>query len=247
MEQLRAALECGVSSLIADFTDLDLYGKAVQTAHDGGAAISLAAPRIHKPGESAVFEQLARERPDGVLARNLAALGFFRRAGIPTVADFSLNAVNDLSVEWLHSQGASRVTAPYDLSARQLLDLAATLPPPSLEVIVHGHVPMFHTEYCLFCGLLSKGRTSEDCGRPCRRHALRLRDRLGVEHPLAADSHCRNTLFHAEAESLAEALPALINRGVRHFRVELLMESNEAEVRRTLAPYGRLMEPYGNS
>lgn len=242
MDQLRAALGCGVSSVIADFEELSLHGEAVRTAHAAGTAIWLATPRIHKPGESAVFEQLAQERPDGVLARNLAALRFFRRAGLPMVADFSLNAVNDLSIEWLRSQGAMRVTAAHDLSARQLLDLATAVPPQSLEVVVHGHVPMFHTEYCLFCGLLSKGRNKVDCGHPCRCHSVRLRDRLGVEHPLVADSQCRNTLFHASAESLANVLPALLDRGVRHFRVELLLERSEAEVRKTLAPYQHVVD-----
>ena len=76
---------------------------------------------------------------------------------------------------------------------------------------------------------------------------MRLRDRYGVEHPLRADSHCRNTLFHAKAEHLSDALPALLDRGLRHFRVELLLERTEAEVRKTLAPYRRIMEPYDNS
>ena len=113
--------------------------------------ILLATPRIHKPGESEVFERLARVRPDGVLARNLAGLAFFRRIGLPTVADFSLNAANDLTVQWLHAQGAERVTAAYDLNRHRLLDLASAVPPEWLEVVVHRHTPMFHSEYCLFC------------------------------------------------------------------------------------------------
>jgi U32 family peptidase len=237
LEQITAALACGVTSLIADFRDPDESGEAVRAARAGGAAIALATPRIHKPGESDVFERLAGHRPDAVLARNLAGLAFFRRAGLPTVADFSLNAVNDLSAQWLHAQGAERVTAAYDLNGRQLLDLAAAIPPSCLEVVVHRHTPMFHSEYCVFCGLLSQGRNRADCGGPCRRHTVRLRDRRGVEHPLLADSQCRNTLFHAEAESLLELMPALRDCGIRHFRVELLLEHGKEEIGRLLAPY----------
>jgi U32 family peptidase len=166
-------------------------------------------------------------------------LAFCRRAGVPAVADFSLNAVNDLSVEWLHSQDARRVTAAYDLSRERLLDLTTIVPAEWLEVVVHRHTPMFHSEYCMFCGLLSSGKTNADCGRPCERHKVRLRDRRNVEHVLLTDDQCRNTLFHAEAESLLEIMPALQDRGVRHFRVELLGESNIEEVRRTLASYQR--------
>jgi putative protease len=242
MEQLEAALARGASSLIADFQDTGLYGEAVRAAHAGGAAIRLATPCIHKPGDSELFERLAREQSDGVLVRNLAGLAFFRHVGLPAVADFSVNVVNDLTVEWLCSQGAQRVTAAYDLSGRQMLDLAAAAGPERLEVVVHRHTPMFHSEYCVFCGLLSSGRNQVDCGRPCQRHAVRLRDRLGVEHPLLADSQCRNTLFHAEAESLLEMTPSLLDCGVRHFRVELLLENGKEEVRKVLAAYQPCME-----
>jgi U32 family peptidase len=238
LNQLEAALDCGVSSVIAELREPADHGDAVQAAHRRGASILLAAPRIHKPGESGVFEQLAAQRPDGLLVRNLAGLAFCRSQGLPAVADFSLNAVNELTIDWLHAQGADRATAAYDLSPERLLDLAATVPSEWLEVVMHRHTPMFHSEYCLFCARLSSGSGPADCGRPCQHHSVRLRDRLGVEHYLLSDSQCRNTLFHAQAENLLEILPGLKRRGVRHFRVELLAESGQ-EVRRTLATYRR--------
>jgi putative protease len=205
--------------------------------------VSLATPRIQKPGESTVFERLARAEPEGLLVRNLAGLAFCRRVGLPAVADFSLNAVNDLTVRWLHDQGAERVNAAYDLDARRLIDLTAAVPPQWLEVVAHRHMPMFHSEYCLFCGQLSHGKNRRDCGQPCKRHELRLRDRMGVEHPLLADSQCRNTLLHAEAENLLEAMPSLLQRGVRHFRVELLLEDTAERIRRTLEPFSAAIGP----
>ncbi len=239
MDQLDAAIDGGAASVIADFQDPRLYGEAVRAARAGGAEISLASPRIHQPGESETLDLLADARPDGILARNLAALAFSRRMGLPAVADFSLNAVNDLSVEWLHVQGAVRVTAAYDLDGRRLLELASAVPPEWLEVVVHRHAPLFHSAYCLFCGLLSQGRNKADCGLPCRRFAARLRDRLGVEHPLLADGQCRNTLFHAEAENLAGMTPSLRACGIRHFRVELLLESRREDVRHAMRTFDR--------
>ena len=94
------------------------------------------------------------------------------------------------------------MTAAYDLNRRRLLDLAATVGAERLEVVVHRHTPMFHSEYCMFCVMLSRGTNNGDCGHPCKRHEVRLRDRLGVEHLLLADSRCRTTLVHAETESL---------------------------------------------
>ena len=98
MEQIEAALDCGASSVIADFRESRRYGNAVRAAHLAGASILLATPRIHKPGESArSFERWPKlKSPTVLLVRNLAGLAFCRRKGLPAVADFSLNAANDL-------------------------------------------------------------------------------------------------------------------------------------------------------
>jgi putative protease len=240
-EQIDAALEAGVRSIIAEYRDFAAYGDAVRTARWRDAEILLATPRIQRPGETWVFDAIARHKPDGVLARNLAALAFFTGEGLPAVADFSLNAANELAVAWLHDQGAPRVTASYDLSRSRLFDLLAAVPPEWLEVAIHLHVPMFHTEYCFSCAHLSAGTSRTDCGRPCEQHALRLRDRKGVEHVVVSDGLCRNTVYHAVPQSAAESVPLLLERGVRHLRIELLAEQNGPETRRILEVYGGLL------
>ena len=111
-----------------------------------------------------------------------------------------------------------RITPSYDLNREQLLDLVAAVPPDWLEVVIHQHMPMFHMEHCVFCAVLSPGTNKTNCGRPCDRHEVQLRDRLGIEHPLTADVGCRNTLFNAVPQSGAEIVPSLLARGVRHFR-----------------------------
>jgi putative protease len=235
MEALAAAVQGGASSVIVDFRTLSDCGQAVRTARRHAVAILLATPRIHRPGENSVLERLAAFEPDGLLVRNLAGLAFCRARGLPAVADFSLNAANPLSVAWLRAAGARRVTASYDLNRQQVLELAMAVPPEWLEVVIYRHTPLFHSSYCLFCALLSPGHNRADCGSPCREHDVRLRDRLGVEHPLMTDSQCRNTLFHAEAESLVASVPKLTARGIRHFRLESLGKEDFRELPRVLA------------
>jgi putative protease len=239
--QLRAVLDCGVKSLIVDFQDIRQYREAVAVAHAAGAAILLATPRIQKPGEMGMFRVLLRHGSDGILVRNLAGLAFYRDLPLRRVADFSLNASNDLTVQWLHARGAERVTAAYDMNRDQLLELVAAIPPHWLEVVIHQHMPLFHMEHCVFCATLSPGRNKTNCGRPCDRHAVLLRDRIGMEHPLRADVGCRNTLFNARPQSAAEVVPVLVQRGVRHFRVELLDGPDAAEPRRILDLYRELL------
>jgi putative protease len=241
LAQLETVLTTGPCAVMVDFQDIREYAAAVERARAAGIPILLATPRIQKPGEMGIFRAMLRHAPDGVLVRNLSGLEFFCEQGLPVVADFSLNATNELAVDWLVEQGARRVTASYDMNRDQLLDLAATVPPGLLEVVVHQHMPMFHMEHCVFCAVLSPGTNKTNCGRPCDTHEVRLRDRVGMEHTLKADVGCRNTLFNALPQSAAEAVPLLTKRGVRHFRVELLNDAPPAELIEVIALYRRLL------
>jgi U32 family peptidase len=240
LEQLDAALACGVGECYADFQDIREYGEAVRRAHAAGAELFLATPRIQKPDEMGIFRALAKHGADGMLVRNLAGLEFYASRGLDVVADFSLNATNELSAAWLRERGAMRLTASYDLNRDQLLDLVAAVPAAWLEIVVHQHMPMFHMEHCVFCAVLSPGTNKTNCGRPCDRHVVHLRDHIGMEHPLTADVGCRNTLFNAVPQSAAEVVPVLIERGLRDFRIELLADEPD-DIARTIGLYRALL------
>jgi U32 family peptidase len=121
-----------------------------------------------------------------------------------------------------------------------LLTLLSESLAPYAEVVLHHPMPLFHMEHCVIAALLSEGRNHLSCGRPCDRHQLSLRDRAGMDHPVEADVGCRNTVFHASAQSAAELVPALQRTGVRRFRVELVRESAE-ETTRIVGSYRELL------
>ena len=230
-----AAVECGVSSVMVDFRNLSECGEAVRMARRHAVEILLATPRIHRPGEYGVLERLAELEPDGLLVRNLAGLAFCRQRGLPAVADFSLNAANELSVAWLHAGGAQRVTAAYDLSRRQLLDLAAAVPPEWLEVVVHRHTPMFHSE---LLPLLRAALAGTQSGRlrpavPRTRGAAARsagrRASVGDRQPMP-----QHVVPRRGRESRVEQCPAWC-AGIRHFRLELLAGKDLKELPRLRA------------
>jgi len=99
---------------------------------------------------------------------------------------------------------------------------------------------MFHMEHCVFCAFLSAGTDYTNCGRPCDRHAVQLRDRVGALHPLKADAGCRNTVFNALAQTGAEYVDRFLALGARQFRIEFLNEPAEM-VTRTIRMYERLL------
>ena len=211
-------MRLGITTIYADYQDIKQYAEAVAAVRrdSGTAAIYLATPRIEKPGEANLFGYLAKQGADGILVRNAGGMRFCSERGIPFVADFSLNAANPLTVELLKNRGAARVTASYDLNVDQLLNLLDATPPSWLEVVIHQQIPMFHMEHCVFCAFLSPGTDATNCGRPCDHHDVKLRDRVGKEHPLKADVGCRNTLYNAVPQTAAEYLPRLRKHGARH-------------------------------
>lgn len=241
LKQLEQVLAAQVPSVYVEFHDIREYREAVAAARERGAEIYLATLRIQKAGEAGLFRALEKHAADGWLVRNTAALRYAREHQIPCVADFSLNVTNPLTAEWLLDQGATRVTASYDLNRDQLFELVQGMKAEWLEVVIHQHMPMFHMEHCVFCSVLSPGKNKSDCGRPCDRHDVKLRDRIGVEHVLHADIGCRNTLFNGNAQSGAEAVPELIRLGVNRFRIEILRDAPTEEIHRLIDLYRRLI------
>jgi putative protease len=240
MEQINAALRVGISDIYADFEDIRRYKDAVARVRETEAHIYLATPRIQKAGEQGFFILIENAAPDGVLIRNLGALDYFRKTGLRRIGDFSLNVANPLTAEVLMGEGLDRLTVSYDLNAGQALDLLRAAPPAWFELTLHQHIPMFHMEHCVFAAFLSEGTDHTNCGRPCDRHVVKLRDRVGLEHPLKADVGCRNTLFHAQAQSGAAYFEEFAALKPAAFRVELLNE-DAAETERLLRGYQRLL------
>jgi putative protease len=242
VEQIEAALSCGITDLYADFEDIRRYGDIVKRVrdHGQGAELYLATPRIQKSSEAGFFKLIERAEPQGILIRNLGAIAYFRDAGIPITGDFSLNVANPLTADFLKQTGLERLTISYDLNIEQVLDLLNAAPPEWFEITLHQHMPMFHMEHCAFAAFLSKGTDFTNCGRPCEKHRVHLRDRVGMDHPLKADVGCRNTLFNAVPQTGAQYFTALKHVGLRHFRVELL-EQTGAEASRIIRTYQDLL------
>ena len=236
LAQLDAALRCGVTTIYCDFEDPKKYREAVTTFHTAygcsvapGAArpeIWVAPPRVFKPGEEWILKQVVSSNADGYLVRNPEHLRFF--AGQRRRGDFSLNVANPLAADWfITHQQLERVTVSYDLNAEQVAGLLRAAPPEWFELTLHQHMPLFHMEHCVFCAFLSQGTDYTNCGRPCDKHVVKLRDRTGAEHPLKADSGCRNTVFNARAQTGAESLGRFLELGARVFRIEFVDETAE--------------------
>lgn len=247
LAQLAAALRCGAQTLYCEFEDPKKYREAVGLVKTSGSrgllphppTLYVAPPRIVKTGEEWILNQVRSCDADGYLVRNYDHLKFF--AGCRCVGDFSLNVANPLTAGYLvHRYGLERVTASYDLNITQLEALLQSAPPAWFEITIHQHMPMFHMEHCVFCAFLSHGTDYTNCGRPCDKHEVQLRDRVGALHPLKADAGCRNTVFNALAQTGAEFVSRMLAHGARRFRIEFLNET-PAQVALTIEKYRKLL------
>ncbi len=244
LEQIEAACAAGVGRVYADFEDIRRGADAVRAVRESGAAteIFLATPRIQKAGESGYFKVLERAEPDGILVRNLGAIGFFADSEqLRLVGDFSLNVANPITASLLMAAtNFEHLTVSYDLNSGQVEDLLRGCPEGWFEVTLHQHMPMFHMEHCVFCTFLSEGTSYKDCGRPCEEHQVQLRDRVGQLHTLQADVGCRNTLFNGRAQTGARFYKGFRAAGAERFRIELVNETG-AETTRVIEAYQALL------
>ena len=238
-EQIDAAMEEAIETVYVDFEDIRLYQKAIERIGER-ARVFLATPRIQKSGENGFFRLIENAQPYGILIRNLGSISFFRDKGFRLHGDFSLNVANPLAAHFFVQRGLQQLTLSYDLSIKEVLSLLRYEPASRFELTIHQHMPMFHMEHCVFAAFLSDGTDYTNCGRPCDRHVLKIRDRVGSEHPIKADVGCRNTVFNARAQTGAQYAQALLAAGLRRFRIEFLTE-NRCEARQLISVYQQLL------
>jgi putative protease len=233
LEQVEAAVATDIEWVYADFEFIKQFPAAVEAARAAGKKIALTTPRIHMPGETGYFNNILKLAPDAVLIRNTGAAYYFLkyRAENPGVAmpqligDFSLNVANHKAVQLFLDAGLDWITPSYDLNIQQMVELLGNSRTDAMEVVIHQHLPMFHTEHCVYCTFLSEGTDYTNCGRPCEEHRVSLQDRIGMSHPVRVDEGCRNTVYNAIEQSGAEYLKEFVGLGVSRFRVEFLEES----------------------
>ncbi len=233
-DQIAALEGLAIENVIMDFDWGVKYDTPLEQIRELGFKAGMATLRIHKPGESHYLKNILRLCPDFALVRNLGALSILKESGIPLTGDYSLNAANSASYDWLLSQGLSTLHPSWDLNSTQLFDLLENIDGQRLELTLHQYMPAFHSEYCAFARALTTGRRFPECDKICTKHKVEILDHKGERHFLQSDAECRNTLFVGKPQSALKLLPRLRTAGVNHFRLEMLTEDAETVRRKVL-------------
>lgn len=232
--QITALKGLAINNVIMDFDWGVKYDDTLQQIHDLGFKAGMATLRIHKPGENHYLKKILELQPDFALVRSLGALSILRESDILLTGDYSLNATNCASYEWLLDQGLQTLHPSWDLNSTQLFDLLNSIDGKRLELTLHQYMPAFHSEYCAFARSLTTGRRFPECGKICTQHKVEILDHKGERHFLQSDAECRNTLFVGKPQSALKLFPKLRAAGVSHFRLEMLQEDSETVRRKVL-------------
>ena len=86
----------------------------------------------------------------------------------------------------------------------------------------------------------------KDCGHPCETNRIHLRGMDGSDNVVLADQGCRNTVFNAQAQSAAQYMDAMVQSGIRKFRVEFVDEPADV-VEPLLEKYRNICEKKRNA
>ena len=235
-EQIDALQGLDIDKVVMDFDWGVKYDEPLERIHKLGFEAGIATLRIHKPSENHYIKQILTLLPEFALVRNLGSLALLKDSGIPMVGDYSLNATNSASYDWLLAQGLEKLHPSWDLNSTQLFDLLKNIDGSKLELALHQYMPAFHSEYCAFARALTTGRRFPECKKICTQHKVEILDHKGERHFLQSDAECRNTLFVGKPQSALKLLPRLIAQNVSSYRLELLDEEPES-VRRKIDIY----------
>ena len=156
----------------------------------------------------------------GVAVGNLGLLQAARQMGwVNIVADYQLNSLNDVTLQYLSEQEICRAVLSPELSLEQISQFAylGNLP---LELLVHGNFPLMVSEQCV-AGSVIGGRTAQQaCAMPCVKQQYYLRDRMGAQFPLYMDENCRMHIYNSKTLNLYKRLEDCLRTGADVLRIE---------------------------
>jgi putative protease len=214
-------------SVCLDFEFGRDYKESVESLRQSGFKVGIATTRILKPQEYINLKIIHSMNPDFILVRNLGALYYFKhiqKFNGPLKGDFSLNVTNHHTFQYLMDKGLDSICLSYDLNLEQTIRLLENVDASKAEITIHQSMPSFHMEHCVFAAFLSKGKSYKDCGKPCEKHKVQLKDQFGNYHWIKPDQECRNTMYNSSAQTALPYLNSWQQLGLGEIRYEALHE-----------------------
>lgn len=197
---------------------------AVQAAHEHGAALWAATPRIvreeHRAAVQNELERAIAADVDGIYAGAMAVFTMLEDLNVtlPVRADWSLNIFNSQAARAYAALGCTAVTASVEATLRQMKDMVRQSGCP-IEAVVQGRAEMMVTESCVISSFAGQGQ-KKGCPGVCARGAYALRDRRDETFPVVTDQYCRNHILNSRDLDMAPYYKDLRRAGIAAIRIE---------------------------
>lgn len=194
-EQFLAVIENDMVKEIiisSDFLSEDQLVEKIAICKDLGKEPVIAMPFIFREEATRYFDsfiQLLKNRNEinliRFMVRNVDEIGYLRRNGIHEfITDSSVYALNNYAVESLRELGAERITYPYELNYKELLNLSAG----NSEIIVYGRIPLMISANCI-------NQTLNKCDKT--KKILYIKDRIGKNFSVVnVCNYCYNVIYN---------------------------------------------------
>jgi putative protease len=222
----------------------DEYRQVVDLARAKGKKVILSTPRLVKEWQTATVRRnlaLYQElRPDGVMIANLGALLLAKElVDLPLYGDYSLNVYNSVAASFFGKQGLSGVTLSPELTLGQVEEISAHSR-LELTAIVHGHLALMVSEYCVLGSFLGDLHTGK-CRGACEQGRFWLKDRKDELFPVVTDQFCRMHILNAKELSMLPHVQKFGKIGIDNIRIEGKY-MNDAEILRLTKLYLTLLK-----
>ena len=183
-----------------------------------GAVLRLRLPSIVRPEERRHLDKwLSLDLP--INTGHIGLVAELGSQGRDVVADYSVNCFNGHTAARIFALGARRITLSVELTADEMLEVAAPWGGRGFDVLAYGRPEGMTIEHCVLSAAFD--REPKTCRDLCvRDHAdVELTDPAGYTFPVATDSACRNRLLHSRPVEASEFIPRLWRGGLRSYRL----------------------------
>jgi putative protease len=223
IDDARTAAAAGATEIIFDpFLRHPAPSRAKITAlaeelRSSGVTLRLRTPTIVRPDDRAAFVKwLALELP--ILTGHLGLVAELSRAGCDVVADYAVNAFNQVTAAEIFRLGAARITASIELTIEEIDALVSPWNGAGFDTVIYGRPEGMTIEHCVLSAAFDREPTT--CRDLCvQKHTnVELTDPAGYIFPVATDSDCRNRLLHSRPIEGSEFMPRLWKSGIRGYR-----------------------------
>jgi putative protease len=230
LESVKAAAQAGAALIYVGGDELtafrwteDHLQAAVALAHDHGARLVMAMPRLNPEAQSDLwtynYNLLTELAEDGIIVSDLGLLNLgLRKAERPLYLNYTLNFFNSSALRLVTNPLIKQIAVSPELTLKQIIALLPLVNGTRLEAVVHGPLELMISEYCPISSLGEDGRR---CRKACKTGYFALRDRMKLDFPVYTDQFCRMHLFNSKDHCLYGDLAQLAHSGLAMLRLEL--------------------------